>query len=86
MRKIKGFNYESSKLNGWELGRPPTKDETWVITDDKRRCIANNGVLVKWSLIGTKTLMWHSRPVTDEDYLRYDPPNMPEEIEIVYED
>ena len=86
MKKLKGFHYESEKMHGWELGRPPNADPSWVITNDGRRCITSNNVLIKWSLWGTLALMWHPREVLDEDYYQYAPPTMPEDIEFVYEE
>jgi len=85
MKKLKGFHYDPEKLNGWKTGPPETKDPAWVITDDSRRCISHNRMLIKWSLIGTKTLMWHPKEITDDDYCQYSPPDMPEGIEFVYE-
>ena len=86
MKKLKGFNYEPTKLNGWQLGCPKNKKPTWIITDDGRRCITSNGILVKWSILGTKALMWHPKEVLDVDYCQYTPPTPPEDIEFVYEE
>ena len=83
MKKVKGFYYNDNELNGWTPGYPPTNRRAWVITDDGRRCIAENHVLIKWSLIGTQTLLWHPQEVTDKDWEAYNPPTMPKGLEIV---
>ena len=88
MRKVKGFYYDDKQMNGWQLGGPPKDGKLhWVLTDDKHRCIrAANGILMKWSLIGERCLMWHPQEVNDSDFMEYSPPAMPNGIEVVRED
>jgi hypothetical protein len=84
MNSVAGFYYDDQALNGWVLGHDfDTAKSTWVLTDDKRRCITHNRVLVKWSLIGTQVLMWHPQEVKESDFMGYYPPAMPKGIEIV---
>ncbi len=86
-RKLVGFHYDPDKLFGWRLGQATHKVKAcWVLTDDGRRCIREGHVLAKWSLIGTRTLLYHPRPVTDADYCQYDPPRMPEGLRLVYKE
>jgi len=86
MKRVEGFYYNDNELSGWIVGAIPQNRRslpTWVVTDDGRRCIAENHVLIKWSLIGTQVLLWNSRAVTNEDFKSYNPPDAPKGLEIV---
>jgi hypothetical protein len=84
MKKVLGFHYDD--MNGWQSRNRPTDRPVWVITDEGRCCISDNGVLVKWSLIGTQALCWHPKEVTEEDFMQYNPPPKPTNMKIVRED
>jgi hypothetical protein len=87
-KKMVGFFYDDQGLNGWRIGTKdmPKDRYTWVLTDDLRRCISRNRILCKWSIIGTRTLMWHPREVREWDFSTYDPPEMPQGLELKYEE
>jgi hypothetical protein len=86
MKRIKGFYYD--KLHGWIGDKLPQNRQnipTWVVTDDGRRCITKNHVLIKWSLIGTQILLWHPQEITNEDFKSYNPPIAPKGLKLVRE-
>ena len=86
-RKVLGVEYEPTTLNGWRLGtndRP--SHATWIMDEYKHRCIVAHRVMVKWSTIGTKCVAWHPQEVQPADFEQYDPPQMPEDFTVVWDD
>lgn len=69
-------------LQGWNFtsrDTPRPRDRpVWVITEYLRRCVVRGDVFVKWSLLDTRSLLWHPMDVGDIQ----EPPEFPVGLDV----